>query len=75
MQYTKEQLETMEKAAPDMLEALESTNKELAAVILRLNELSTKFALARGLDEPDYHDMQTCHENQLLIAKAKGESK
>jgi len=59
-------------AAPDMLEALEATNKELESVILKLNSLLKMDACSSDLDEPDYHDMQTCYENQLLIAKAKG---
>jgi hypothetical protein len=61
-------------AAPDMLEALESTNKELQSVITKLNQMLKKNISPYDLDEPEYYDMQTCHENQVLIAKAKGES-
>ena len=58
MQYTKEQLETMEKAAPDMLEALE----ELTAMVERQPDFN---------DDGDGLTISRCYE---AIAKAKGES-
>jgi hypothetical protein len=57
MQYTKKQLEAMEKAAPDMLEAL----VELTAMVERQEDFN---------DDGDGLAIERCH---TAIAKAKGE--
>jgi len=64
MQYTKEQLEAMEKAAPDMLEALELLMDDLSLNHhINLNNMiggSTREVLSKAI---------------AAIDKAKGESK
>ncbi len=52
------------EAAPKMYEALQRTNEELAFVIDRYNK--------RVKDPANFIDAQTCHENQMLLAKARG---
>jgi len=70
MQYTKEQLESMQKAAPDMLEALEDgqaiTNRLLEYLFFKTDRESLIL-----LDELN----QQGAANNKAIAKAKGESK
>ena len=53
------------KAAPKIYEALEKANEELAFVIDRYNK--------KIKDPANFIDAETCHINQLLLAKARGE--
>lgn len=60
-------------AAPDMYEALESTNRELSSVIRELNAMKRDKISSSDLQPPDYHDEQTVHDNLILLQKARGE--
>ena len=61
-------------AAPEMYESLESTNKELEWAINEINRLYSANHNYHSLDEPERLDMQTCHDNAVLLAKARGET-
>lgn len=52
-------------AAPDMYRALAETTKELAKLIDMYN--------AQVKDRDLFADGQTCHENAILLSKARGE--
>lgn len=54
-------------AAPEMYKALQRTNEELAFIIDMYNK--------KVKDPANFIDAETCHENQLLLVKARGESK
>ena len=60
-------------AAPEMYESLESTNKELEWAINEINRLYSANHNYHSLDEPERLDMQTCHDNAVLLAKARCE--
>ncbi len=53
-------------AAPEMYMALKQTNEELAFMIERYNR--------RVKDPANFIDAETCHKNQVLLAKARGEA-
>lgn len=58
----------------DLIDALESTTRELRVHIERENARLKSSIQCDDLDEPDWHDMQTICENEKLLAKARGES-
>ncbi len=57
----------------DLIEALESTTKELRGYIEAHNVQLKDNIQCDDLDEPDWHDMQTIYENDGLLARARGE--
>lgn len=57
----------------DLYKALENIQEEHASLLTRLNkELKARIS-STDLDDPDYHDYQTCHEARVALAKARGE--
>ena len=60
-------------AAPEMYDALESACSEIYSLINNINKKITMETRSDSLDPPDLIDMQTCHDIQLLLAKARGE--
>ena len=60
-------------AAPELYSALESTSRELEWCIDYINNHMRKNISASDFQPPDYYDHQTCHENQELLAKIKGD--
>ncbi len=52
----------------ELEEALKLTNAELSKTIDEVNN-SLKFIniCSSDIDDPDYWDKQTCHENQILL--------
>jgi hypothetical protein len=67
-------MEFQQKRLAELEAALESTNNELSASITRLNTLKS-VAPAHDVNEPDYSDFQTCHENSVLLSKHKQPAK
>lgn len=65
MNYTEEQLETMQRAAPDMLEALENLT-EILNSMYEDPELVGAYKV--------HYDINDIREARFVIAKAKGES-
>jgi hypothetical protein len=61
-------IEKLEKRIAELEAALESTNNELSASITRLNTLKS-VAPTHEVNEPDYSDFQTCHENSVILSK------
>ena len=60
------------KRIAELEEALKLTNDELSKTIDEVNN-SLKFNICSSdIDDPDYWDKQTCHENQILL-KEQGE--
>ena len=62
-------------AAPEMYEALQATSNELQWALSELNkriERDHDYSSA-SLDPPELLDMETCHNNAVLLAKARGE--
>lgn len=49
--------------------ALESTNRELLSLINGYNQKLKEGICSSDLDEPDYVDYQTVHDNDVLLAK------
>jgi hypothetical protein len=60
----------LHKRLAELEAALESTNNELSASITRLNTLKS-VAPTHEVNEPDYSDFQTCHENSVILSKNK----
>lgn len=62
-----------QKRIAELEEALKLTNDELSKTIDEVNN-SLKFIniCSSDIDDPDYWDKQTCHENQILL-KEQGE--
>lgn len=60
-------------AAPEMYEMLGTALLELTAAITEVNKNLKSRISSSDLDEPDWWDMQTCHEIHKLLAKARGE--
>lgn len=60
-------------AAPEMYEILESAASELYMLIDEVNDQRSSNVNSQTETEPDYHDQETIHKIQLLLAKARGE--
>ena len=58
----------------ELIEALESTSRELHMTIEEVNYRRTGEINCLTESPPDLWDMETLHINQVLIAKIKGES-
>jgi len=61
------------KASPKMYEMLESVSHELRMLIDEVNDQRASHINSQTETEPDYHDQQTLHEIQCLLAEARGE--
>ena len=59
-------------ASPKMYEMLESVANELYMLIDEVNDQRASRITPQTECEPDYHDMQTIHEIQCLLAEARG---
>ena len=59
-------------AAPDMYAMIDSLAKELFIAIDEVNDQRASKITNQTENEPDYMDMQTIHEAQLLLKKARG---
>lgn len=57
-----------------MYEMLESVSRELYMLIDEVNDQRASHIHSQTETPPDYHDMQTIHEIQVLLAKARGEN-
>lgn len=55
-----------------MYEMLESVSRELHMLIDEVNDQRASHIHPQTETPPDYHDMQTLHEIQVLLAKARG---
>lgn len=60
-------------AAPEMYKMLENVSSELHMLIDEVNDQRASRITSQTESEPDYHDQQTLHEIQILLAKARGE--
>ena len=60
-------------AAPEMYAQLESVIGELFMLINEVNDQRASRINSQTETEPDYHDMETLHNIQILLAKARGE--
>lgn len=60
-------------AAPDMYRMIESLTIELSSAITEANLWRQRIINITTENQPDLIDGQTCHEAQLLLAKARGE--
>lgn len=59
-------------ASPKMYKMLESVANELYMLIDEVNDQRASRITHQTECEPDYHDMQTIHEIQCLLAEARG---
>jgi len=57
----------------DMYKMLESVVGELHMLIDEVNDQRASRINSQTETEPDYHDMETLHNIQVLLAKARGE--
>ena len=57
----------------DMYKMLESVIGELHMLIDEVNDQRASNINSQTETEPDYHDMETLHNIQVLLAKARGE--
>lgn len=62
-------------AAPEMYEMLEIASRELLTLIDEVNDQRASQITSATETEPDYLDAETVHLIQLLLAKARGETK
>lgn len=60
-------------SAPKMYEMLESVIGELYMLIDEVNDQRASHINSTTETEPDYHDMETIHNIQVLLAEARGE--
>ena len=60
-------------AAPDMYKMIESLTKELELAITSINVSIMKGVTQQTETQPDLWDMESLHEAQLLLSKARGE--
>lgn len=60
-------------AAPEMYEMLETCLSEMHGLIDEVNDQRASRITSTTESEPDYHDQETLHLIQLLLAKARGE--
>ena len=61
------------KASPKMYKMLESVIGELHMLIDEVNDQRASRINSQTETEPDYHDMETLHNIQVLLAEARGE--
>lgn len=61
-------------AAPEMYKALEDAAKELYILIDEVNDQRASHINSTTETETDYYDMETVHNINVLLAKARGES-
>ena len=61
------------KASPKMYKMLESVIGELHVLIDEVNDQRASRINSQTETEPDYHDMETLHNIQVLLAEARGE--
>jgi len=61
-------------AAPDMYRMLNSVMGEMHRLIDEVNDQRASRITSQTETEPDYHDEETLHLIQVLLAKARGES-
>ena len=59
--------------APEMYDLLESVKRELFALIDEVNDQRASNITSATETEPDYHDQETVHLIDKLLAKARGE--
>ena len=59
--------------APKMYEMLESVACELRMLIDEVNKQRASHINSQTETEPDYHDMETLHDIQVLLKEARGE--
>lgn len=59
--------------SPNMYEMLESVASELYMLIDEVNDQRASRITPQTETEPDYHDMQTLHEIQCLLAEVRGD--
>lgn len=57
----------------DMYRMLESVIGELHMLIDEVNDQRASMINSQTETEPDYHDMETLHNIQVLLAEARGE--
>ncbi len=57
----------------DMYKMLESVIGELHMLIDEVNDQRASRINSQTETEPDYHDMETIHDIQVLLAQARGE--
>lgn len=69
------QLSKQQKEILELRSALESTNRELMSMIDGYNQKLKEGICSSDLDEPDYADYQTVHDNYALLAKYDDEVK
>lgn len=55
----------------DIYYALYKTNCELDAAISEINKMLMQKISSTDLQPPDYWDKETCHNNMILLEKAK----
>lgn len=60
-------------AAPEMYKMLEACLSEMHHLIDEVNDQRASHITSTTENEPDYHGMQTLHEIQTLLKKARGE--
>lgn len=60
--------------APKMYKTLEYVMSELYMLIDEVNDQRASKITPQTETEPDYHDMETLHDIQVLLAEARGES-
>lgn len=59
--------------APEMYAMLKSVYSELAMLIDEVNDQRASRVTSTTEYEPDYHDQETLHLIQMLLAEARGE--
>lgn len=60
-------------SAPELYKALSEVISELSWLIDEVNDQRASRITSLDSDEPDYHDAETLHNIQQLLAKARGE--
>ena len=58
---------------PDMVVMIDELSSELHTLILEVNLHRSRVINSQTETEPDYWDMQSCHEAQTLLKQIKGE--
>ena len=60
-------------AAPDMYAMIQSLSKELELAITKINVTAMSNVTEQTETQPDMWDMESLHDAQLLLKKARGE--
>ncbi len=60
-------------AAPDMYAMIESLSRELELAITKINITAMRNVTPQTETQPDMWDMESLHDAQLLLKKARGE--